>query len=129
VTPKLAALTALTDADLLLQEELEAIEAESQTKSQLKKKERLPADLLIRPTPTPPAKATPPPPNKPKKSGAIQLAPLKGKSREAATPIPTSSQTRVDAKKCKEVLRNLRKIPEAFIFLEPVDVIAANCPT
>jgi transcription initiation factor TFIID subunit 2 len=45
------------------------------------------------------------------------------------TPVKESTSTPINEKKCKEILRILRKIPEAVIFLAPVDPVRDGCPT
>ena len=61
----------------------------------------------------------------------------KGKEREAsivhATPSKppkpsTATSTPINEKKCREVLKNLSKLPEYMIFSRPVDAIADGCP-
>jgi transcription initiation factor TFIID subunit 2 len=53
-----------------------------------------------------------------------------------ASPIPTASKTStsepsmsLNDKKAKDLLRTLMKMPEAFIFLRPVDPVQDGCPT
>ncbi|KAL4266270.1 Transcription initiation factor TFIID subunit 2 [Pleurotus pulmonarius] len=61
----------------------------------------------------------------------------KGKEKEVA-PAPTPAKpkkppvvqaTPINDKKCREILKTLKKLPEAVIFLRPVDPILDGCPT
>lgn len=73
---------------------------------------------------------------------------LKGKEKEVApptqalppstTPTPVQTKTKkppvvqatpLNDKKCKDLLRALAKVPEAAIFMHPVDPIRDGCPT
>jgi transcription initiation factor TFIID subunit 2 len=64
---------------------------------------------------------------------------LKGKEREvvpspsrsASKPSksPPTQATPLNEKKCREVLKALFKLPEAFIFSQPVDPEKDGCPT
>ncbi|TFY68605.1 hypothetical protein EVJ58_g911 [Rhodofomes roseus] len=71
-----------------------------------------------------------------------QRASAKGKEKEVATPVVTPRATTpakpkkavvqatpVNEKKCREILKMLMKVPEARIFLKPVDPIMDGCPT
>jgi transcription initiation factor TFIID subunit 2 len=80
----------------------------------------------------------------------LRISINKGKERErepsVAYPSPTSLEsgkdepkpkkkapvvqaTPVNEKKVKEVLKTLTKVPEAAIFLRPVDPVLDGCPT
>lgn len=99
-----------------------------------------------------PKLAIPPPapkagPSKPKKEkNAVPSISLhvdkprtsaKGKEREIISePVaskakrPSSAQaTPINEKKCKDLLKVLQRLPEAAIFLRPVDPVADGCPT
>ncbi|KAH8110586.1 hypothetical protein DFH11DRAFT_1619105 [Phellopilus nigrolimitatus] len=65
-----------------------------------------PAPLVSTPTPTP--------------------TPSKFKKSSSSTPATT---TPINEKKCKEVLKNLLKLPQAVIFARPVDPHMDGCPT
>jgi len=63
---------------------------------------------------------------------------VKGKEREVALPVPPvasnkvrkpAQATPIQEKKCKELLKNLVKMPESLIFRQPVDPIRDGCPT
>lgn len=65
---------------------------------------------------------------------------IKGKEREVSSPSvpPTPSRSKhssvfqatpINDRKCKELLKVLQKLPEASIFLRPVDPVADGCPT
>lgn len=73
---------------------------------------------------------------------------LKGKEKEVApptlallsptTPTPVQTKTKkppvvqatpLNDKKCKDLLKSLAKVPEAAIFMHPVDPIRDGCPT
>ncbi|KAJ7597342.1 hypothetical protein C8J56DRAFT_316264 [Mycena floridula] len=73
---------------------------------------------------------------KPRKERPLQPVPgsFKGKERESVSssvaPKPINNRTNVfSEKKCKEILKNLQKNPDANIFLRPVDPIRDSCPT
>ena len=71
----------------------------------------------------------------------------KGKERESVPPQPASEPshslakpkkassispaeiTPINEKKCREVLKNLTKLPQSFLFARPVDPIVDGCPT
>lgn len=71
----------------------------------------------------------------------------KGKERESVPPQPTpepshslvkpkkassispAETTPINEKKCREVLKNLTKLPQSFLFARPVDPIVDGCPT
>ncbi|CAL1694239.1 unnamed protein product [Somion occarium] len=60
----------------------------------------------------------------------------KGKEKAVSTPgISTPARTRspqqtpINEKKCKEVLRAITRLPDAGIFLQPVDPVRDGCPT
>jgi len=63
---------------------------------------------------------------------------LKGKEKEVSARAPTPVQnkprkvvqsTPINEKKCRDLLKTLMKLPEAEIFLRPVDVVLDGCPT
>ncbi|OCH90063.1 hypothetical protein OBBRIDRAFT_793679 [Obba rivulosa] len=59
----------------------------------------------------------------------------KGKEKESATPTPARTKkspaqtTPVNEKKCRDILKTLSRVPEAGIFLRPVDPVQDGCPT
>jgi transcription initiation factor TFIID subunit 2 len=87
--------------------------------------------------------ASPPPLDNPPAPPAVQPSKirisLKGKEREvvpspsrsASKPSksPPTQATPLNEKKCREVLKALFKLPEAFIFSQPVDPEKDGCPT
>lgn len=82
-------------------------------------------------------------PSKPSRAPSVEpasapaaRASAKGKEKEVSrqsTPAvakPTKiTSTPMNEKKCREVLRLLTRIPEAVIFLKPVDPVLDGCPT
>ncbi|THH09339.1 hypothetical protein EW145_g2091 [Phellinidium pouzarii] len=50
-------------------------------------------------------------------------------SKSKKAPSALSSATPVNEKKCREVLKNLMKVPQAIIFARPVDPLMDGCPT
>ncbi|KAJ3526870.1 hypothetical protein NM688_g8206 [Phlebia brevispora] len=66
---------------------------------------------------------------------------IKGKERDTSTPVPQQpakskkaspsqpEHTPVNEKKCRDVLKALMKLPQAAIFLQPVDIVRDGCPT
>lgn len=64
---------------------------------------------------------------------------LKGKEKEVVLPpsrsaskpskSPSTQATPLNEKKCRDVLKALLKLPEAFIFAQPVDPEKDGCPT
>ncbi|EAU92262.2 TATA-binding protein associated factor Taf2 [Coprinopsis cinerea okayama7 len=88
----------------------------------------------------------PPPQPKPKKdkldSVPLRISLNKGKEKEVTpaltSPAPSQSKSKkgsviqatpVNEKKVKELLKTLTRIPEAAIFLRPVDPVLDGCPT
>jgi transcription initiation factor TFIID subunit 2 len=66
------------------------------------------------------------------------LPSVKGKEREVASPtaapVPIKPRkpvqaTPINEKKCKDLLKVLQKLPDAAIFLRPVDSVLDGCPT
>ncbi|KAF4611399.1 hypothetical protein D9613_004170 [Agrocybe pediades] len=62
---------------------------------------------------------------------------LKGKEKETSAPVSTPIQSKprkvvqstpINEKKCRDLLKTLMKLPEAEIFLRPVDVVLDGCP-
>lgn len=49
--------------------------------------------------------------------------------KHSATSPPKASVTPINEKKCREILKNLLKIPQAIIFSRPVDPELDGCPT
>ncbi|KAL4251521.1 Transcription initiation factor TFIID subunit 2 [Abortiporus biennis] len=69
-----------------------------------------------------------PPPVVPKKKSPPQVnTPAKSKGSSSSTPSPAA--TPINEKKCREVLKILMKLPDARIFLIPVDPVRDGCPT
>jgi transcription initiation factor TFIID subunit 2 len=63
---------------------------------------------------------------------------LKGKEKEVASTPPAAGsnkprkpvqQTPINEKKCKDLLKVLGKVPEAYLFARPVDPVLDGCPT
>lgn len=67
---------------------------------------------------------------------------IKGKEKDASSrgstpalpkpkkPIPPQvTATPLNEKKCKEILKTIQKLPDAAIFLQPVDPVRDGCPT
>lgn len=84
-----------------------------------------------------PKKERPEPP-RPSASIDSPIASVKGKEREAvpASPAPIPAKARkpvqatpINEKKCKDLLKVLQKLPDAAIFLRPVDPVLDGCPT
>lgn len=66
----------------------------------------------------------------PKSISPSSSSSLKGKEKEQSSARHNSSPgTPINDKKCKELLKALQKLPEAGIFLRPVDPILDGCPT
>ena len=65
----------------------------------------------------------------------LPLPSVKGKEREVApAPVPTKLRkpvqvSPINEKKCKDLLKVLQKLPDAAIFLRPVDSVLDGCPT
>ena len=92
----------------------------------------------VQPTKTKSSKPPPPPepaPETPHRTSA------KGKEKEAAAPASVRATTPakqkkvvvqatpLNEKKCRDVLKTLIKLPDARIFLKPVDPVMDGCPT
>ena len=120
-----------------LEQELAEIEAQaaqnkvSNGKKKSKDKPVIPAvkpdDVNIGSSTSPPVTLAPP--KRPKKQASV--ASPKAKFRELST-TPSKTSTAIDVRKCKELLKHitdLSKVPEAWLFLIPVDPVAAGCPT
>ncbi|KAL0951837.1 hypothetical protein HGRIS_008498 [Hohenbuehelia grisea] len=92
------------------------------------------------PSPKPRVEATPPPPPPPPS--------VKGKEREvmppppppaaASAPSPSPAKVKkapvvqampINEKKCRDVLKTLKKVPDCLIFLNPVNPVLDGCPT
>ncbi|EJD48509.1 hypothetical protein AURDEDRAFT_112948 [Auricularia subglabra TFB-10046 SS5] len=73
-----------------------------------------------------PAPAPPPPVAKPL---TLTVKPPKAKEKEKAKASATVHRTPLQKKKCLELLKTLRKQPEALFFLLPVNPVLAGCPT
>ena len=63
---------------------------------------------------------------------------LKGKEKEVASTPPAAGSnkprklvqyTPINEKKCKDLLKVLGKVPEAYLFARPVDPVLDGCPT
>lgn len=93
----------------------------------------------VQPTKTKSSKP-PPPPEPPAETP--QRSSAKGKEKEAVAPAvnvrattPAKQKkvvvqvTPINEKKCKEVLKTLTKLPDARLFLKPVDPVMDGCPT
>lgn len=65
--------------------------------------------------------------SEPSRKGKEKVAPTPGTTAPARTRSPT--QTPINEKKCKDVLKALCKLPDAAIFLLPVDPVRDGCPT
>ncbi|KAG5220968.1 Transcription initiation factor TFIID [Salix suchowensis] len=104
-----------------------------------------PSTIAPHPKPLPPAHVTPkvsiPAKKKateaPPKPHRAESSSSKGKEKEVA-PAPTPAKpkkppvvqaTPINDKKCREILKTLKKLPEAAIFLRPVDPALDGCPT
>ena len=118
--------------------EIEAQEAQNKMSNGKKKSKERPVIPAVKPddasafntgsSTSPPA--THAPPKQPILKKHASLVSLKARARESSAPPKTS--TPIDLRKCKEVLKHitdLNKVPEAWLFLIPVDPVAANCPT
>jgi transcription initiation factor TFIID subunit 2 len=91
------------------------------------------------PTPTPALPAKNGVSKEVKSTTSAPKNPIKGKGKEVtqSSPVPKpkkidvaqSLATPINDKRCKEILRTLTKIPEAAIFLRPVDTQLDGCPT
>lgn len=79
-----------------------------------------------------------PDPARPSASIDSPMTSVKGKEREVVpvspAPIPPKPRkpvqaTPINEKKCKDLLKTLQKLPDAAIFLRPVDPALDGCPT
>ncbi|EJU02667.1 hypothetical protein DACRYDRAFT_21692 [Dacryopinax primogenitus] len=74
----------------------------------------------------PPMEVPPPVPAPAPAAGpAIASSPSKRKTE----PTPRTSDEPVNEKKCRAVMKIVKALPQAYIFLRPVDPIADGCPT
>lgn len=73
-----------------------------------------------------PAAVTPP---APAPAPAVTPAHTPAPSAPAKRKSPTAHATPINEKKCKEMLKTLMRLPDAVIFLVPVDPIRDGCPS
>ncbi|KAJ3487118.1 hypothetical protein NLI96_g3752 [Meripilus lineatus] len=77
----------------------------------------------------------PPQPSAPEPTREAQKTSNKGKEKEAHPAATTrkksspSTSTPVNEKKCRDILKNITKLSDARIFLQPVDPVRDGCPT
>ncbi|KAI9057062.1 hypothetical protein FKP32DRAFT_1598551 [Trametes sanguinea] len=84
-------------------------------------------EKVAKPPPAPEPVPTPRPSAKGKekeKEASRPATPANGKAKKAPT-----QATPINEKKCREILRTLSRVPEAPIFLRPVDPVLDGCPT
>lgn len=81
-----------------------------------------------RPAATPAPRPSATPVNKSKPSTPASR-PAATPARQSGTPGPSNGATPINKTRCKDVLRNLQKLPDAVIFARPVDPIMDGCPT
>lgn len=82
-----------------------------------------PVEKVLQPSPSAKAKGK----EKEKESSSGPITPHVSASRKlSSTPAST---TPISERKCREVLKNLMKLPQAIIFARPVDPVLDGCPT
>ncbi|KZT52907.1 hypothetical protein CALCODRAFT_501745 [Calocera cornea HHB12733] len=145
-TPKTSKKRDAADAALeeLLGEEVDAMEAERPAKKQKKTAAPPPPsiedDLLasleqevtqaavVSLPPEPRYSETPPTIPPAPLEAPVPVAPTLPVKRKSES-IPRASDEPINEKKCRAILKLVKALPQAYIFLRPVDPIADGCPT